>query len=108
MRSPGYIYLMKIHGTNGVHKIGATVDIASRITRMEKEKSWELKCVGYFEIDGDFNECLRVEQELHRYFANYRLAGEWFVLPSHVVDTFEQEVRAAVVELENRRVQREY
>ena len=80
-----YLYLMKVSGTSGVYKIGATVNIEKRMARMEKQKDWKLECIRYVEIDGDFNKCLTIEQNLHRKYSNYRLASEWFALPDEIL-----------------------
>ena len=76
---------MKVSGTSGIYKIGATVNIENRIARMEKKKAWKLECLRFIEVDGDFNECTRVENILHREYENYRLGNEWFVLPDDMV-----------------------
>ena len=81
-----YLYLMKVSDTDGVYKIGATVNIEERIKRMEKAKDYKLECVKFIEVDGDFNKCTSIEQGIHRKLANYRLAGEWFALPENIFE----------------------
>lgn len=81
---PGYVYLMQPKGHN-VYKIGCTMHLEKRLQRKQNDilgVALEYVAVVWSE---DYE---RLEQHLHRTFAAYHLAGEWFVLPDATVEWF--------------------
>jgi hypothetical protein len=70
-------YLASQYG--GVVKIGTTVDIDSRVRRMQRAQPAAEFIVLATEPGG-----VRVEQQRHREFARSRQQGEWFWLTPHL------------------------
>jgi hypothetical protein len=66
----GVIYLLK---SNGLHKIGFTTNMDSRL------KS-HLTSNPTIQLVSQFNGTLKDEKELHAFFDNKRVGGEWFEL----------------------------
>jgi hypothetical protein len=90
MKDKGFVYLVKPFEHN-VYKIGESINVAYRIAKKEKEKSYRLKCI--YSIEVDRVHMWSIENRLHNMFHEYRLAGEWFVLPKEVVKQFPLIVR---------------
>ena len=74
LKGPGYVYLIKHHNSNGLHKIGRTIKPDNRMNQLGGEDLDVIALV----LCTDANE---VERELHRQYSSKRLPqSEWFNL----------------------------
>ena len=71
----GYVYLIRPVGHN-VYKIGCSVDVEKRLSRLQRRRGYRLECV----VRIWSNDYQALEEALHRHFAARCLIGEWFVL----------------------------
>lgn len=78
-KGPGYVYLIKHHNSNGLHKIGRTIKPDNRMNQLGGEDLDVIALV----LCTDANE---VERELHRQYSSKRLPqSEWFNLSTDEV-----------------------
>jgi hypothetical protein len=68
---PGFVYF-KLNPTTRLIKIGFTSDLKTRSQELNRKEGTKLETLGI--ITAGF----RYEARLHRMFARYRWAGEWF------------------------------
>jgi hypothetical protein len=71
----GFIYLIRSGDTNR-YKIGISKNVPSRLNTLQTENPEKLSLIRAFPAI----DALKLEQELHSYFAEQRFAGEWYVL----------------------------
>jgi hypothetical protein len=79
-----FVYFALASGAERLVKIGTSYDPDKRISNLrnggtrepesisQDRSSFQLSLIGYVQGDGE------LERHLHRAFANYRRAGEWF------------------------------
>jgi hypothetical protein len=74
----GYVYLIKAQGSNPSRfKIGRTNNVERRLKEIATCGPYPLKIVDYFHT----NNCVSAEKQLHEKMGQYRVWGEWFLLP---------------------------
>jgi hypothetical protein len=78
----GFIYLMCPEGTQGLYKIGSTINLESRIARMQSKVGYRLYYVFAF-----FTEDYEVVDRGLRYkYSGHRLAYDWYILDSAAIN----------------------
>lgn len=92
-----HIYFLEDPLSNRI-KIGKTVDIKNRISNLQGEVNkhrvlagqpvTELRLIGSLKVPK--NKGHQLEQDLHRKFNDYRVAGEWFEFSSEIKDYLEK------------------
>jgi hypothetical protein len=70
------IYMLNLEGTNYV-KIGITRDIHNRVNQIQAGVPITILILDCVRV----RHARRLEAELHRHLAAFRVRGEWFVLP---------------------------
>lgn len=80
----GYVYLIesKREGVSE-YKIGRTTNVPSRLRAIGTKMPVPVELVHHFECD----DAADAERCLHAVLDQYRLNGEWFALPPHIVDS---------------------
>lgn len=75
------VYLIQ-EGWRGHVKIGITGDVSQRLKSLKTSCPQPLKILAHkrFPYAGE------IEQELHQKFETYRVRGEWFNIPEHILD----------------------
>lgn len=77
---PGFVYVVKNHDT-GFYKIGITNSLNNRLRQLTTQSGCKLSLVLMIELHYDYDEePSLVESNLHLYFTNKRIVGEWFNL----------------------------
>ena len=71
-----FIYFMI--ATNGLVKIGKTINYEKRIAELKNESPIELKLLDFIQVDRV--DAYKIEAYFHRLFAKKRAHGEWFKL----------------------------
>lgn len=79
----GFIYVLQANGV-AVYKIGHTVNLRRRMTRYRRKYRFPVRYIVRIET----NDCEQLETYFQRQFHNYRLIGEWFLLPPAVIKQF--------------------
>lgn len=79
-----YIYL--IGNQDGLVKIGRSKDPIKRVRELSTGSGVELLCVAYWKVDAD---SLSIEKEMHEYFSEYRVKGEWFSFKDKTIEDIE-------------------
>lgn len=69
------IYIMKTR--KHYYKIGVSANPAARRLSLQTGSPFKIKILSTYEVGDDF----RIEDEVHRMFAQRRRIGEWFYLP---------------------------
>lgn len=72
-----YVYFIRSAGKPRRIKIGKSKDPKARMRELQTGSPYPLDIVGTIRCR-DGNHATRLEKELHRYFAEYRMGGEWF------------------------------
>ena len=81
----GYVYLIRAMGTSHI-KIGHTTgSLRSRLHDLQTGNPLPLEVLLCFYSPTPE----KIEKKLHREFAEYRLRGEWFVLPEKIIEACE-------------------
>lgn len=78
----GYIYLMRPVNSAMLYKIGSTVNLESRLKRMQRRFDCELEIAFSCHVQN----YVFVENQLHIKYRRYHLAADWFALPEFAVD----------------------
>lgn len=68
----GYVYFIRADGK--YIKIGCTSNLKERFKSLKIASPNELELCFYIETD----HCKLIEKEMHDYFSNYKMRGEWF------------------------------
>jgi hypothetical protein len=79
-----FLYIIKC---NEFHKIGIATDIQERFLALQTGNPYKLQLVDCFQIPN----ARKVEQHLHRKYANLRELGEWFRLGDDSVRNIQAE-----------------
>jgi hypothetical protein len=74
----GYVYFARPVGTQGIYKIGCSLDTAKRYERFVRDRDRDYELESYVEFYTE--DYISVEQELQRLFRPKYLIGEWFVI----------------------------
>lgn len=76
MDALGFVYVMHPVGTQGLYKIGCTIDLARRMKTMQSKVGCKLEYVRtVYSAD-----CGLMEAQIHRRFVRQQVAKEWFYL----------------------------
>jgi len=86
-RKSCFVYL--IIASNGLVKIGRTVNVIQRLNCLQSMSPIPLKLIGYIE-DGTAS---KIERELHLYFSDKRVRGEWFDLSNANIEFIKTQYR---------------
>ena len=93
----GYVYIIK--SSNGLHKIGLSVNIRRRLKQLQRAYAPEqLRLVRQIETDSMMN----TERQLHNILSRRHVHGEWFALTPEDfrwVDLIEQNIQAYLNDL---------
>lgn len=81
---PDHLYIIQC-GENGPLKIGISANVEKRLRGLQSANPYPLRLVHSVRVGVE--RAALLEQEFHRWFAPYRLTGEWF-LPSEPVLRF--------------------
>ena len=73
------VYVINAVGT-GRYKIGFAKDVTKRIDVMQTGCPYEMVVVNVFDVP------MKYEHRMHKLLAIFRVQGEWFKLPTNVVD----------------------
>lgn len=79
----GFVYLFRISGSN-VYKIGSSTDPARRMKTLQAERVQQLECEAMIY----YADCRNMEIEWQNQYQDYRILGEWFLLPLEAVEYF--------------------
>ena len=79
---PGYIYVIGMGAHSGIVKIGRATDTKRRFNEISPKLPFPLIVVHLIPAKDSF----LLESVLHKYFACYRLEGEWFRLTMDEID----------------------
>lgn len=77
----GYIYFILNVGTKN-YKIGVTKNLEKRLAALQTGNENKLEIYKNIYTKNYF----QIEKKIHKYFANYRLEGEWFEVTKHDID----------------------
>lgn len=80
----GYVYLLK--SPTGAYKIGRTKDPTNRLKTFEVKLPFEVDYVCVIQS----NDMYGLEADLHAYYADKRINGEWFALTSDDVEQIKE------------------
>ena len=83
-RGHGYVYLLE---GGGFYKIGKASNLDRRVLQIVPKLPFECQLVHAIASD----DCLRLEQWIHRRFDEWRLNGEWFGLTAEHVRWFREQ-----------------
>lgn len=75
-----FLYLFHELDTN-IYKIGISNDPERRLNDLQTGSSRKIELAAYIKCE----HAVVIEQSLHDQLSKYRLRGEWFELPKHVV-----------------------
>lgn len=75
----GYVYFIKNGHENGNVKIGCAINIDNRIKSYSTSFDKKIFIVGYIKAKNYYN----LEKEIHSYFLNKKVKGEWFNLDAY-------------------------
>lgn len=82
-----FIYLIKNEDSNK-YKIGVTKnDPSKRLKGLQTGSSEKLLLIDYFETLYPY----RMEKMLHNRYMKYHVLGEWYELPTDIINNFEKE-----------------
>lgn len=76
------VYLAK--ADNGLFKIGLSSNACERIRGLNKQSPIDIKMVALY----GSTDAIACENELHRWFRNKHVKGEWFYLTDEDVEVF--------------------
>lgn len=80
IRSPGYIYFLQDDKRR--IKIGKTKRITKRIFEISSKLPFPIKLIHSFYTEDYTNK----EKEIHQKYKQYRIRGEWFLLPKKEIN----------------------
>ena len=76
---PAYVYVMECQG---FYKIGVAGSPKKRLTECQTGNPFEIKLLSSFPTDDPYG----VERHIHGLLVSLHVRGEWFKLPSDIVD----------------------
>lgn len=79
-----YIYL--VANEDGLVKIGRSKDPIKRVRELSTGSDSHLICVAYWKVKEKSNI---IEKEIHKYFEEYRVKGEWFSFHNFSIEDIE-------------------
>ena len=81
IKEGGYIYLIKAESEPPRYKIGMSKNVHKRYKQLKECCPFPLRLIKYIKVKD-----MRVEEKiLHEKMDKYRVWGEWFILPYHLI-----------------------
>lgn len=89
-KAPSNLYLMR---SNGLYKIGIGKSVDSRRKALVTASGYAVEVIGSWSMPND--QARAAERRWHDYFADARMAGEWFALDAECIHELMTEMNGA-------------